>query len=129
MRAKHLHRPAAEQSWGKLYMATGQRQTRRLIMRVPMHIQAVGSPSPAEELVESMNISLRGAYFPTSLELEVGSYVEVRFKVPEEIVSGQNHEWTFTARVTHRQQLGRIGKKYGVGVYFLHDSTHWDRQT
>jgi len=105
-------------------MASERRQTRRLIMRVPMRIQALGNHAHAEELVESMNISLRGAYFPTSLELEVGSYVEVSFKVPEEIVSGQTHKWTFTARVTHRQQLGRFGKKSGVGVYFLYYSAH-----
>ena len=92
-------------------------------MRVPMLIRALGNPTE-EELVESMNISLRGAYFPTSLPLEVGSYVELRLKMPEEIVPGQTHEWTFTARVTHREQLGRFGKKFGVGVYFLYYSAH-----
>jgi len=124
MKAKDLHRPIVEETRGKLFMATERRQTRRLIMRVPMRIHALGNHAHAEEPVESMNISLRGAYFPTSLELEVGSYVEVRFKMPEEIVSGQTHEWTFTGRVTHRQQLGRLGKKFGVGVYFLYYSAH-----
>ena len=105
-------------------MPTEQRQTRRLFMRVPMLIRKLGNPTHEEELVESMNISLRGAYFSTALELAVGSYVEVRFKVPEEIVPGQTHEWTFTARVIHREQLGRLGKKFGVGVYFLYYSAH-----
>ena len=105
-------------------MPTEQRQTRRLIMRVPMYIRSLANQEHSVELVESMNISLRGVYFSTSLELEVGSYVEVRFKVPEEIVSGQTHEWTFTARVIHREQLGRFGKKFGVGVYFLYYSAH-----
>src|SRR5262249_30537732 len=56
--------------------------------------------------------------------LEIGSNVEVRFQMPEEIVSGQTHEWTFTARVIHREQLGRLGNKFGVGVYFLYYSAH-----
>lgn len=91
-------------------------------MRVPMHVRALDDPEQPAEFVESMNISLRGAYFPTSLPLEVGSYVEVRFKMPEEILPGQTREWTFTAKVTHRQLLPRLDKKFGVGVYFLYYS-------
>lgn len=101
-----------------------QRQARRLIMRVPMRVRALGDPPQGEELVESMNISPRGAYFPTTLPLKVGSHVEVRLKMPEEVVPGQTHEWTFTARVVHVQQLGGFGKKLGVGVYFLYYSAH-----
>src|SRR5215467_15358187 len=120
MKDKYLRPHIAEESRGNLFMPTERRQTRRLIMRVPMFIRSLGNREHETELVESMNISLRGAYFPTSLELEVGSYAEVRFHMPEEIVSGQTHEWTFTARVIHREQLGRFGKKFGVGVYFLY---------
>jgi|SRR5215468_9543524 len=124
MKFEYLPQPAAKEPRGNLFMPTEQRQTRRLFMRVPMLIRKLGNPTHEEELVESMNISLRGAYFSTALELAVGSYVEVRFKVPEEIVPGQTHEWTFTARVIHREQLGRLGKKFGVGVYFLYYSAH-----
>ena len=101
-----------------------RRQTRRFIMRVPMHIRTLGDLPPAEELVESMNISQRGAYFATTLELKVSSLVEVRFKVPEEVFPGQTHEWTFTASVAHVTPLGGFGKKFGVGVYFLYYSAH-----
>lgn len=92
-------------------------------MRVPMHIRTVGN-APGEELVESMNISQRGAYFATTLPLKVASHVEVRFKMPEEVFPGQTHEWTFTARVVHATPLGGFAKKFGVGVYFLYYSAH-----
>ncbi|GAC1631982.1 MAG: hypothetical protein NVS9B14_04610 [Candidatus Acidiferrum sp.] len=91
-------------------------------MRVPLRIRVLEDPAQPAEFVDSMNISLRGAYFPTSLPLKVGSYVEVRFKMPEEILPGQTHEWTFTAKVAHCQPLPRFGKKFGVGVYFLYYS-------
>jgi hypothetical protein len=96
-----------------------RRQTRRLIMRVPMHVRTVGDLPPGEELVESMNISQRGAYFATTLQLKVGAQIEVRFQVPEEVFPGQTHEWTFTASVIHVTPLGNFAKKFGVGVYFL----------
>lgn len=101
-------------------MSTERRQARRLIMRVPMHVRTLGDLPPGEEHVESMNISPRGTYFPTTLPLRVGSHVELRFKMPDEVVPGQTHAWTFTARVVHVQQLGGFTKKFGVGVYFLY---------
>jgi len=48
--------------------------------------------------------------------------VEIRLKMPQEIVTGQTREWTFTARVVHREALGGPGRKSGVGAYFLYYS-------
>ncbi len=103
-------------------MPTEHRRARRLIMRVPMHVRALDPSLPTEEIVDCMNISLRGVYFPTALKLQEGSDVEVRLKMPEEIIAGQSTEWTFTGRVVHLESLGGLGKKSGVGVHFLYYS-------
>ena len=103
-------------------MVTEHRRARRLIMRVRMHVKALNSDAPKEETVECMNISLRGAYFSTVLPLEEGTDVEVRLKMPEQVVTGQTHEWTFVARVVHREPLGQFTKRTGVGVHFLYYS-------
>jgi hypothetical protein len=105
-------------------MVTEHRRARRLIMRVPMRVKALHGHAFSEETVECMNISLRGTYFPTVLPLEEGTDVEVRFKMPEELIAGQTHEWTFVARVVHREDLGHFTKKTGVGVHFLYYSAH-----
>jgi PilZ domain len=98
------------------------RRAKRLIMRVSMRVRALDRSFQKEETVTSMNISLRGVYFPTELKLQEGSDVEVRLKMPEEIIAGQATEWTFTARVVHLETLGGFNKKSGVGVHFLYYS-------
>jgi hypothetical protein len=103
-------------------MATDQRRAKRLIMRVPMRVKVLDPSLRAEEKVDCMNISMRGVYFPTALKLREGSDVEVRLKMPEEIITGQITEWTFTARVVHLESLGGLEKKSGVGVHFLYYS-------
>ena len=103
-------------------MAVDQRRAKRLIMRVPMRVKSLHSSFPEEETVNCMNISMRGVYFPTELKLQEGSDVEIRLKVPEEIMTGQSKEWTFTARVVHAESLGALSGKLGVGAYFLYYS-------
>ena len=88
-----------------------------------MRVKTLDREVPKEEMVDCLNISLRGTYFPTALPLREGSDIEVRLKMPEEIIAGQRHEWTFTARVVHLERLGHhSSKKSGVGVYFLYYS-------
>ena len=89
-----------------------------------MRVKALDSSVPAEETVNCLNISMRGVYFPTALKLQEGSDVEVRLKMPEEIIAGQATEWTFTARVVHLESLGGLEKKSGVGVHFLYYSAN-----
>ena len=93
-----------------------------MIMRVPMRVKTLNSDAPKEETVECMNISLRGTYFTTALPLKEGSDIEVRLKMPDEVVAGQTHDWTFTARVVHLERVGHLSKKAGVGVHFLYYS-------
>lgn len=99
-------------------MDLGRRRANRLIMRVPMRVRNKRRPQ-AEQGVESMNISIRGAYFATEETFRVGEKIQVRLKVPEAVMPGQRTEWCFTGRVVHVDRLGADGK-VGVGVHFLY---------
>jgi hypothetical protein len=98
-----------------------RRYAKRLIMRVPMRVRGMSEEPRVEHGVDSLNISIRGAYFATDGKFGVGEKIEVRLKMPEVVVSGQKTEWCFTGRVTHVDPLGTNGKS-GVGVHFLYYS-------
>ncbi|HKS80896.1 MAG TPA: hypothetical protein VJR23_05280 [Candidatus Acidoferrales bacterium] len=102
-------------------MQRERRQTTRLIMRVPMWVQRLARHDSGddEDGVESLNISIRGAYFATGGKFEEGEKITVRLWMPEQIASGQRTEWCFTGRITHVERLGTTGKN-GVGVHFLY---------
>jgi PilZ domain-containing protein len=102
-------------------VAEDRRQTRRLIMRVPMRIRRVNRKSEEEQSVESLNISVQGVYFASSTKFEVKEELELRLQMPEQLMVGQKSEWKFVGRVAHVQELGKNGM-YGVGVQFLYYS-------
>jgi PilZ domain len=101
--------------------AVDRRTVKRLIMRVPMLVRGISEVAQDERGVESLNLSIRGTCFASEEKFRVGEEIEVRLKMPEEVVSGQKTEWRFTGRVTHVGKLGPYGKS-GVGVYFLYYS-------
>ena len=113
--------PAEQDEQRKLLMALERRQTKRLIMRVPMWVRGVTEQPLREQDVESLNISLLGTYFATDSRFHVGDKIEVRLKMPEIIFAGQKTHWCFTGRVTHVDRLGPNGKT-GVRVHFLYYS-------
>ena len=100
-------------------MQRERRRTTRLIMRVPMWVSPAPESEREEDRVESLNISIRGAYFATGGKFLEGEKICVRLWMPEQIASGQSTEWCFTGRVTHVEHLGTSGK-CGVGVHFLY---------
>jgi hypothetical protein len=113
--------PAGQNDQRKPVMTLERRQTKRLIMRVPMWVRSVAEKPQGEQGVESLNISLLGTYFAADSKFHVGDKVEVRLKMPEAVVAGQRTQWCFTGRITHIDRLGTNGKT-GVGVHFLYYS-------
>jgi DUF1680 family protein len=112
----------AEQNVQRTPMSSeDRRQTKRLIMRVPMWVRGVKEQPQREQGVESLNISLLGTYFAADSKFQVGDKIEVRLKMPEVVFAGQKTQWCFTGRVTHVDRLGPNGKT-GVGVHFLYYS-------
>ena len=108
-------------------MAQDRRQTSRLIMRVPIQIRSLHRGPQTEQTVESLNISLRGVYFATKTKFEVKEKLELRLRMPEQLMPGQITDWHFTGRVVHVQNLGKNGM-YGVGVQFLYYSATAERK-
>ena len=86
-----------------------------------MWVRRLASPDPGDdgEGVESLNISIRGAYFATGAKFCEGEKISVRLWMPEQIAAGQRTEWCFTGLITHVERLGANGK-IGVGVHFLY---------
>jgi hypothetical protein len=102
-------------------VAQERRHTSRLIMRVPMRVRSLRGGPQQEHSVESMNISIRGVYFATEAKFEAKEAIEIRLRMPEQLMAGQITDWCFTGRVSHVHKLGRNGK-CGVGVQFLYYS-------
>lgn len=96
-----------------------RRHGHRFIMRVPLRFHATKEAPLKEESVSSMNISTRGVYFATDQKLAEGLMVQLRLKMPKEIVGDEVDEWSFTGRVAHVEPLSRPNGKSGVGVQFL----------
>ncbi len=90
-------------------------------MRVPMRIRSLQRAPGQEHTVESMNISIRGVYFATDAIFEQKEELEIRLRMPEQLMAGQMTDWCFTGRVAHVEKLGKNGKR-GVGVQFLYYS-------
>jgi len=90
-------------------------------MRVPMRIRSLQRAPEREHTVESMNISIRGVYFATDAMFEQKEEIEIRLRMPEQLMAGQMTDWCFTGRVAHVEKLGKNGKR-GVGVQFLYYS-------
>ncbi|HET9804657.1 MAG TPA: PilZ domain-containing protein [Candidatus Acidoferrum sp.] len=102
-------------------MAEDRRQTRRLIMRVPMRVRRLNRKPEEEQSVESLNISAHGVYFASETKFEVKDDLELRLHMPEQLMAGQKAEWQFVGRVAHVEELRKNGV-YGVGVQFLYYS-------
>lgn len=60
-----------------------------------------------------------GIYFATDQKLAEGLLVQLRLKMPKEIVGDEVQEWSFTGRVAHVERVSRQNGKSGVGVQFL----------
>lgn len=113
--------PAEQDDQREPMNSEDRRQTKRLIMRVPMWVRGVTEQPQREQGVESLNISLLGTYFAADSKFHVGDKIEVRLKMPEIVFAGQKTQWCFTGRVAHVDRLGPNGKT-GVGVHFLYYS-------
>ena len=96
-----------------------RRHGHRFIMRVPLRFHATKEAPLKEESVSPMNISTHGVYFATDQKLAEGLMVQMRLKMPKEIVGDEVEEWSFTGRVAHVEPLSRQNGKSGVGVQFL----------
>jgi len=67
---------------------------------------------------ESVDISATGALLETELPVQVGSFFDLRLKLPEEITGQPTTEWRCKGRVVRLVSPMSLGYLSRVGVHF-----------
>lgn len=91
------------------------RSEERINVCVPLRFRPVTNPPVGEQLAETENLSRRGLFFSTAVELQVDMQVELFLKMPGEISGTGAVDVRCVARVVHLQPDPASGKT-GVGL-------------
>ena len=94
-----------------------RRQTRRLDIRIPLHIRVRGSVG-ADWAAESVDLSERGVLLRTELDIEVGTELELELEIPEQNTGMTKIGWRCMGRVVHVNRDIRSKQCVAAGVYF-----------
>ena len=94
---------------------TDRRNETRVNVRIPLRFKLIGNQTAVEHLAESENVSQRGVFMWTAYPLKMGTQVELRLKMPNEISGFPPSEVLCTARVI-RIQESDSGGLLGVGL-------------
>jgi hypothetical protein len=94
-----------------------RRLTQRHSLRIPLQLRIWGADGP-EHRAESINLSGRGALLEIELPLQVGSAVEFRLRLPEEIMGQPTTEWRCRGLVVRIVQCVPSNSQLRVGVHF-----------
>jgi hypothetical protein len=104
-------------------MATSERRiTPRFNLHTPLAFHRMETPSKQEQ-ARAINISTRGVYFITNLDICVGEAVEILLEVPKRVTGTKAVNRRFTGRVAHVES-NMLGGQTGIGVellYYEHD--------
>ena len=78
-----------------------RRYTPRYNLKIPLKIKPSqsASKSAGAESVESTNVSARGIYFASDLPFQIGTVLQISFRMPEEITGNISPEWNCRGRV------------------------------
>jgi len=93
-----------------------RRHGHRFTLRVPLRLHATKEAALREEAVSSMNTSTHGVCFATDQKVAEGLVLQLRLRMPKEIVGDEVDEWSFTGRVAQVESLSRKNGKSGVAV-------------
>ena len=98
-----------------------RRITPRFNLRIPLSFHSKGEPAK-EEQGHAINISTRGVFFVTNLDICVGEAIEILLEVPKRVTGSKAINRRFAGRVAHvapvesNTALGQIG----IGVQLLY---------
>jgi hypothetical protein len=102
-------------------MATSERRiTPRFKLRTPLSFHRMEALSEGEQQAKAINISTRGVYFTTDLELHVGEAVELLLEMPKRVTGAKASSRRFTGRVTHVELKNMPQGLSGIGVQLLY---------
>jgi hypothetical protein len=102
---------------GAIMNGTDRRSTRRLVLRIPLRLRIWQSAGP-EQKAESIDVSERGVLLVTDLALRVGTEVELRLKIPEEVTGEAKIEWCCRGRVVRVVPDVSLNGLVTAGVHF-----------
>jgi len=85
-------------------------------LKIPLRVQPVGLPRAPVRLPESTNVSSRGIYFSSDLPFQVGTALEVTFRMPEEVTGEAPREWICKGRVVRADAENGSSDRTGIGV-------------
>ncbi len=102
--------------------ASERRVTPRFNLHTPLSFHRMEPPSNQEQ-ARAINISTRGVYFITNLDICVGEAVEILLQVPRRVTGSRAINRRFAGRVAHVEANLPCGQT-GIGVqllYYEHD--------
>ena len=97
--------------------AKDRRTSPRHPLRVPLKVRLWKSETPEHKSI-SRNLSLSGAHFPTELPVAIGTVIELRLKMPEEISGERSAEWRCSGHVVRIDEQGPSQNKRDVAIQF-----------
>jgi len=96
--------------------ADERRLTPRYNLKIPLRVQPIGVPSTPIRLAESSDVSARGIYFASDLPFQVGTALQIVFRMPEEVTGETPREWNCRGRVVRADADADSRGKTGIGV-------------
>ena len=94
-----------------------RRLSRRHNFRTDLRIR-VRRSNAGELRAESKNLSQRGVFFATDLELSKGAALDLVVEMPEQITGVPAAQWLCTGHVVRVEKINPRSGKQGVGVQF-----------
>jgi hypothetical protein len=94
-----------------------RRLAERHAMRAPLRLRFRRSEG-SEMKVESENVSRRGVYFKTDMQLKEGTVVDLLLEMPEAITGVRAAQWICTGHVVRVEPGKVMNGARGVGVEF-----------
>jgi hypothetical protein len=95
----------------------------RVNICVPLRFRILNNPGATEQSAHAENISQRGLYFETSVQMKVGTPVEVSLRMPQEVGGKVVSDVKCVARVVHVRQAAPGGIS-GIGLHIERYEAH-----
>src|ERR1700682_1668883 len=93
------------------------RSSQRHTLKIPLSLRAWGAAGPGQR-AESVDLSARGVLMETDADLDIGAFVEVRLRFPEEITGQPSMEWRCKGRVVRTACRDLPKGRPRVGLHF-----------
>lgn len=94
-----------------------RRLAQRHIMKTPLRLRVRRAES-SELKVESENVSRRGVYFKTDMQLNEGTALDLLLEMPEVITGVRAAQWICFGHVVRVESTRTMSGSRGVGVEF-----------